>query len=282
MWAVVINSSLVALMDEVKHSLEICELEISTPGPHLLTLCFFEFPPLALVGSRFMYGNICKEWVPTSKHHAQSRSSRGCHLPFYSPTISTIALPFNRGVGMKSQFLYAMVISIPALLSAIPTGVRNVPWVDWGPSSTHMTGTNLLLSAGPFWITNLPPLEVRRYDLRRTQYIQSTAEDTSSLQSWPLNPDTVKVVGNSFDTRMPYREVRAPAGDSDMESQESIMDDSTDVVFDREWIIVVTAVLVSSVYTSLKHYGDSLMTCANRDRECFSPCTMLVNHWHKL
>jgi len=51
LWATVVNSSLVALIDEVEHRLEICKLEIPTPGPYLQTLCFFDLPPLASVAS---------------------------------------------------------------------------------------------------------------------------------------------------------------------------------------------------------------------------------------
>jgi len=128
-WATVVNSSLVALIDEVEHRLEICKLEIPTSGPYLQTLCFLDLPPLASVASLFVVA-ISKEWVPTSKHHAQSRSSRGCHLPFFSPTIGTIALHYEEETAVGRRF-YAMIISVPALLSAISTGVRSVPWVEW-------------------------------------------------------------------------------------------------------------------------------------------------------
>jgi hypothetical protein len=245
LWIAVIDSSLVALINEVEHSLEICKLETPTPGAYLQTLCFFELPPLASVASLFV-SSILKEWVPTSKHHAQSRSSRGCHLPFYSPTVGTIALRLVYGIGTYRP--YVMIISIPALLSAIPnpTGVRNVPWVDWGPSSTHMLKMATLTPAGPFWITSLMPLEVRRYDLRRTQYIRSTAEEMTSLL-WLLDSDTTEVIVNSFGTHMPYRDARAPASDREISC-------SADIVADREWVVVIKPLdAVSSAYTSLKH-----------------------------
>ena len=56
----------------------------------------------------------------------------------------------------------------------------------------------------------------------------------------------------------------------------------SDIVADREWIVVVASLPVSSVYTLLKHYDGSLVTCANRGREMFSLCTMQVKPWHKL
>jgi len=175
--------------------------------------------------------------------------------------------------------MYAMIISVPALLSAISTGVRSVPWVEWGPSSTHMFKMGPgLKSAGPFWITDTWRLEVRRYDLRRTPYIQSTAEDTSSLQSPPLNPDTVEGVWNSFETHMPYHDARVPASDGNILRLANI-------VADREWWIRVEPLNVSSVYTSLKHSSDSLTTCADRglgERELLSPCIVQVKHWHEL
>jgi len=246
-WATVINNSLVALMDEVEHRLEICKLEIPTPGPYLQTLCFFDLPPFVRSIACLFVSGIHKEYVPTSKHHAQSRSSRGCHLPFYSHTIGTIALRLQFAIGMTAYHSYALIISVPALLSTIPTGVRNVPWADWAPSSTHMFKITVLKPAGPFWITSLLPLEVRRYDMRHTQFIQSTAEDTSSLQS-PLCPGTIDGVWNSLKTHMPYRDVRVPASDRDIYR-------SADIVADREWVVVVKPLDVSSVYTSLKHYG---------------------------
>ena len=252
--ATVVNG-LVALIDDFEHRLEICKLEIPTPGPYLQTLCFFDLPPVASVGSLFVAA-IYKEWVPTSKHHAQSRSSRGCHLPFYSPTIGTIALRLHYEMGAMVHCMYAMIISVPALLSAIPTGVRSVlwakcvPWVKWGPSSTHIFKIRTaLIPAGPFWVTSTLPLEVRRYDLRRTPYIQSTAEDTSSLQSRPLNPDTVKGAWNTF---MPYRDARVPASGRNLCH-------SVDIVADREWWIVVESSDVSSVYTAEAFTGEVIV-----------------------
>jgi len=216
-WAAVINSSSVALIDEVEHRVEICKLEIPTLGPYLQTLCFFDLPPLVRSVSSLFVSGIHKEYVPTSRHHAQSRSSRGCHLPFYSHTIGTIALRLQFALGMTVYHSYALIISIPALLSAIPTGVRNVPWVDWAPSSAHMFKIMTLKPAGPFWITSTLglPLEVRRYDLWHTQSIQSTAEDTSSLQP-PISPGTIDGDWNSLKTHISYRDVRVPAGDRDI------------------------------------------------------------------
>jgi len=245
-WAAVIDSSLVALIDEVEHRLEICKLETPTLGPYLQTLCFFDLPSLVGSVASLFVSRIQKEYVPTSKHHAQSRSSRGCHLPFYSHTIGTIALRLQFALGMTVYHSYALIISIPALLSAIPTGVRNVPWADWAPSSTHMFKIMTLKPAGPFWITSLLPLEVRRYDLPHTLSIQSTAEDTSSLQQ-PLSPGTIEGAWNNLKTH-PYRDTRVPASDGDIYR-------SADIVADREWVIVVKPLDVSSVYTSLKHYG---------------------------
>lgn len=246
-WAAVINSSLVALIDGAEHRLEICKLEIPTLGPYLQTLCFFDLPPLVRSVASLFVSGIHKEYVPTSRHHAQSRSSRGCHLPFYSHTIGTIALRLQFALGMTVYHSYALIISVPALLSAIPTGVRNMPWVDWAPSSADMFKIMTLKPAGPFWITSLLPLEVRRYDLRHTQSIQSTAEDTSPIQP-PLGPGTIEGVWNSLKTHISYRDIRVPAGDRDIYRY-------ADIVADREWVIVVKPLDVSSVYTSLKHYG---------------------------
>ncbi len=182
--AVVISSSLIALIRDRENSLEICELEIASPAPRLQTLCFLELP-LLVPGASLYLSTVHREWVPTSASYTRSRSSRGYHLPFYSSTIGMIVLGLGYPLRRGFYHSYAIVISVESLLSAIrPDG--NVPWVDWGPSGTHLfetRTTQYLIPIGPFLITDPLSLVVRHYDLWHTQYTQSTAEDSSSLQS---------------------------------------------------------------------------------------------------
>lgn len=182
--AVSIDSSLVSLVDDCENRLEICKLELD-PVPRLQTLCFLGLPPLAPGASNVLFGAV-SEWVPTSKYYARTRSSRGCHLPFYSSAVGTIALQFQYHLPeshWQDFDTYALIISVAALVSVIPTDARNVPWEDWGPSSTHFynVGPTRLISVGPFWIPNFESV-VRQYDLRRTQCTQSMAGHKLSIQ----------------------------------------------------------------------------------------------------
>jgi len=233
--AVSINSSLVSLIDSraCENRLEICKLEIG-PVPRLQTLCFLELPPLTSGTSRFLIRHE-KEWVPTSKSYMRTRSSRGYHLPFYSSTIGTIALRFGYQPHRGLEDPHVLVISVAALISAIPTDVRNVPWEDWGPSSTHLFETTAhLRSLGPFWITDRPSLVVRQYDLRHTWHTQSMAGDEPSLQSRPPIVDSKGIFRYDIKTQLPYRDVM-------MENKD--LRDSYCIVADREWVVGVTSLV---------------------------------------
>jgi hypothetical protein len=227
----VIDSNLIGLIKEEMNRLEICRLETSPPSPRLQTACFLELPPLMTVTSIDLYGAI-KEWVPTSRQYTQCRSSRGHHIPFYSPTVGTIALTLHYHTARGFSSLYRMIISVAGLLSVIRTGVRNIPWVDWGPSSTHLFETTLLNAAGPFWITGFSPLVFRDYGLMRTRYTQSMAEDTSSLQSRPsvFSTQVFDRHGgpNNIETYLPYRDIVANHLNFRRFNR---------VMADREWIV---------------------------------------------
>jgi len=232
--AVSINSSLVLLVEDYENRLEICKLELG-PIPRLQTLCFLELPPLAPGVSNFFLEAIM-EWVPTSKSYARTRSSRGYHLPFYSSAIGTIALRFQYHLPLTFQFIdsCSLIINVAALVSVLPTDARNVPWEDWGPSSTHLfeLGRTRLTSVGPFWITDYQSPVVRQYDLRRTRYTQLMAGPKSSLQ-WPPF-DSIKKFQYSIETHLPYRDVM-------MENKDLYQSD--DIVADREWVVGVPAVV---------------------------------------
>ena len=232
---IVIDSSLIALIREKLNRIEIYRLEVypSPSVPLLQTVCFLELPPVTPITSvTWLFS--ATEWVPTSRHYKQSRSSREYHIPFYSSTVGTIGLRLHYRVASLYSFKYTMIISIVGLLSAIRTGVHNIPWVDWGPSITHYFREDLSRTAGPFWIMGLSPLTVRGYGLICMGYIESMAEDMSSLQSrsQPVVFST-KVCGkhwveNQVETHLPYRDIVANDLHVDVDGF---------VLADREWIV---------------------------------------------
>jgi hypothetical protein len=128
-----------------------------------------------------------------------------------------------------------MIISVQALLSAIHTDVCNVPWEDWGPSSTHLfekrTRTiRYLIPVGPFLITNPSSLVVRHYDLWHTHYTQSTAEDLSLSQSRAPPFISAEAFQPNVETNLPYR---------DVVMDEIDLYDRAYIVADREWVVRV-------------------------------------------
>jgi hypothetical protein len=224
-------------MKDFENSLEICKLEINSPSPHLKTLCHLEFPPLT-EGINFASCGACTEWVPTSKDYAQYRSSRGFHSPFYSSTVRTLGLRLSYSNQERDipPYTCSMIINLADLLSAIPTDLCNVPWTDWGPSNTHIF-EGWLQPAGPFWITDISPLVVRRYDLPSTwptPYTQSMAMDTSSLQPEPPVRSSTEVScsfwkAGKVKTNLPYHDVVVHS--IQVDNHIGFM------VADREWLV---------------------------------------------
>jgi hypothetical protein len=104
-----------------------------------------------------------------------------------------------------------MIVNIAALISAIPTDVRIVPWVDWGPSCTHVGEASQLVPAGPFWITDISPLVVREFDVLNMWCTQSTTADESSHTGLPVFSSTEVSCGfwkaGKVRTNLPYRDV---------------------------------------------------------------------------
>jgi hypothetical protein len=229
-----------ALMTDTGNHLVVCKLEISPSGPCLQTVCILELPPLSS-GTSAILSDILMEWVPTSKDHTRSRPPRRVHIPFYSSRVGTIALLLEYNVsteGHHGPHRFTMVISVQTLLSVIRTGIRNVPWVEWGPSSAHLFESSTpLKTAGPSWVINLSPLIVRDYGPMRMLYSEPTVE-TSPLQSQPLVLST-NVHGGHWETKgiethLPYRDV--VANDLDFGHFRCIM-------ADREWIIGIMGVV---------------------------------------
>jgi len=186
---------------------------------------------------------VFKEWVPTSKHFARSRSLRGCHVPFYSSAVGTIGFDLhydtlkdlNTPKELGQRFLlYGIVISVAGLLSVIHTRVRHISWVDWGPSITHLFDRTAPISAGPFWITKLSPLVVRDYGIMCAPHAEPTVEDTSLLHSRPPVSSTevfeTHWEPNTVETQLPYREL--VANDLDFSQFDRVK-------ADREWFIGV-------------------------------------------
>jgi hypothetical protein len=216
-------------------------------------MCFLDLPPLTSEASCVLSMAI-KEWVPTSKHHARSSSSRKHHVPFCSSTVGTITLlldyrTYSKDVGRPVR--YTIIISVAAILSVIraTSGVCNVPWKDWGPSATRIfeLETASLKPVGPFWIMGLSPLVVRDYDLLRTRCTQSTTEDTSSSHPQPPVSSSTEVFGEhweagSVETHLPYRDI--VANDLDLRHFPWIM-------ADREWVVGIMALVRPSLFCGL-------------------------------
>jgi len=135
---------------------------------------------------------------------------------------------------MDNSEQYAFIIGVAALVSAIPTDARNVPWEDWGPSSTHFykMARTLQTSLGPFWIPDYQSPVVRQYDIRRTRYTQSMPGHKSSLRS--SLPFDLKRLQYDIETHLPYRDVM----------MENNLYQSYYIVANREWVVGVPTFMV--------------------------------------
>ena len=231
-------------MHSNKNCIEICKIEIVSPGPHLQTLCLLELPPLRS-NTILVISAVEKEWVRTSKDEDHRQPSREHHIPFRSSRVATLFLALKYGT-CNSACGYGMIVSVAALLSAARSSSDNVsaiPWARWGPPATHIfplrengrPGYSLARPAGPFWIMEDMPLVIRDYNLMRKWRSQSTTENASSLSRPTVAP--TKVIGQHWvdgevETHLPYRNVVA-TGD-----RHRLMHCSNAVV-DREWLVGV-------------------------------------------
>jgi hypothetical protein len=183
-----------------------------------------------------------EEWVPTSKNYAQSRSSRESHAHFYSSTVGTVALFLDYRLPGQNCLVhrYALIIDVEALLYTIRTGARNVPWVDWGPSTTHLFKTTLLCPAGPSWMTSLSPPVLRQYYPRRTRYTQSMLADAPSSSRAGSQVFSSAEVSDklwdecSIETKLPYRDVVV----NDLTLLQ--MGHFLQILADREWVVGIS------------------------------------------
>ena len=222
------------LMKDDGNRLEVCKLDITSPGPCLQTTCFLELPPM-ISGVSVVLSWIFAEWVPTSKNYARSRSSRATHAHFYSSTVGTIALFLDYRISKQTYrgpSTYVLVIDVEALLYTIRSDVRNVPWADLGPSSTHFFKRSLGGPVGPSWITGISPPVIRQYYPRRTRYTQSMLENTSS--SSRTGPQVFSSTEGSLwsecsiETNLPYRDVMV----NDLN-----LGHVRQILADREWVV---------------------------------------------
>ena len=233
-------------MKDGGNCLEVLKLEITSPDPCLQTICFLGLPPLMPGVSVELSWNL-DEWVPTSKNYAQSRSSRASHAHFYSSAVGTIALFLYYRLPGQTYLAhrYTLIIDVEALLYTIRTGAHNVPWADWGPSSTHLFKTILLYPAGPSWMTSLSPPVLRQYYPRRTRYMQSIlADESSSSRAGPQVFCSTEVSDKiwdecSIETKLPYRDIVV----NDLNPSQ--LGHFQQIFADREWVIRVTTGMTS-------------------------------------
>ena len=278
---VVINPNLIAQLvsgDDSDEGLEISELEYDSV--QLRTVCFLRLPQFPRPVDATPEVSFIKEWVQTSEHSQPASSERHRHVPFRSSSLGTINIfldyvaPTSKGVEGDSR-KYVMIVSVAAIISAILSdGRREVAWEDWGPAGTHIfpleEGAMLPMSAGPFWIANFLPLEVRDYDSLRTQYLRSTKEDsdTSSSSSRSVYSSTRLAAelgeGDEIETHLPYRSFTA---------KEPKLPSFDKAVADREWIVTISSVVrhVLSIYI----IRDPILTkiyAPHRIRQPITPC----------
>lgn len=265
-----INPNLIAQLvsgdDSDDNGLEICELEYDPV--QLQTVCFLRLPQFPCRVDAIPEVSFTKEWVQTSEHHvAQSQpasSGRQGHVPFRSSSLDTINILFDYVAPTRKETVggdsrkYVMIVSVAAIISAVLSGgLREVPWEDWGPAGTHIfpleKGATPPMSAGPFWITNFSPLEVRDYDSLRMQYLRPTKEDSSvsspSSSSCFVYSSTRLAdelgEGNGIETHLPYRSFTA---------KEPKLGGFGKAVADREWVVTISSVVRRVLSICILHH----------------------------
>jgi hypothetical protein len=285
---VVINRNLIAQLvsgDDSDNSLEICKLDYDPV--HLTTVCFLTLPRSPRPMDAIPEVSLTKEWVPTLERAAWERLG---HVPFRSSSLGTInilldyVVPTNNEGFKGESRKYVMIVSFATIISAVfSDGCREVPWEEWGPAGAHMfpleEGATLPMSAGPFWITNFSPLEVRDYDSLRTQYLGPTKEDkdtsasSSSSSSRSVFSSTRLATelgeGNEIETHLPYRSFTA---------KEPKLGSFDKAVADREWIVTISFLVrcVLSIYV-MRDLLLTILYAFCRIRQLITPCTVWDN-----
>ena len=245
------DNSLIALIKSATKSIEICKLQFGSAHPTLHTLCFLRLPifkftnPISVTVSSM-------EWTPTLKSQARTEfqtSSRRRPFPFRSYKTSTIGLTFGFRTRDEDFSQYSMFVSVEALLSAARSGVRHVPWDDWGPAGTRILPlgqSSPPTSAGPLWMIDHAPLVVHDYSSLRARYmIKRKRKSSSSIPSYPsLGPPSTKLLGEHWaggeiETNLPFCKFVA----SDISFEHVLQ-----VVADREWVVVISQRVLCSIY----------------------------------
>ena len=243
------ENELIALIKTATNSIEVCKLQFASTLPTLHTLCFLGLPinkftnpvPITVSGM---------EWTPNLKLQDRTESqtsSRRRPFPFRSYKAGTIGLTFSFRTRDEGVGQYSMFVSVEALLSAARSGVRHVPWDDWGPAGTRILPLENITpptSAGPFWITNYAPLVVHDYSSLRASYIKREYKSLPSIPSYPsLGPPSTKLLGEHWEegeieTNLSFR--KFVAGDI-------LFERVLQVVADREWVVVISRTVFFSV-----------------------------------
>ncbi|KAH8986138.1 hypothetical protein EDB92DRAFT_1288317 [Lactarius akahatsu] len=235
------DNSLIALIKCATNSIELCKLQFIFGQPCLHSLCFLRLPIFKYTNPISVFTNGI-EWIPTSKPQDRTRTSRERSFPFRPYRAGTIGLTLSYRTGDGAR-QYSMFVSIGALLSVAHSGVRHVPWADWGPAGTRILplGNGILpRPAGPFWITNYAPLVVRDYDTLRARYIKKKKKKkkmTIPTTGEPsLGPPSTTLFGKHWregevKTHLPFRKFVAGGPSFKRVVQ---------VVADREWVVVIS------------------------------------------
>ena len=212
------------------------------------------------------------EWISTLKPEDRMRSqtSRERPFPFRSYRAGSIGLILKFGTVGKRFRKFAMFISVEALLSAVRSRLRHVPWTRWGPTATRIFPLEdcVVMPAGPFWITSYAPLVVRDYNSLRARSMEKTM---SSIPPNPsLGPPSIKLFGEHWEggelnTHLPFREI--VSGNLSFERV-------VQVVADREWFVVISDEVRFFMHL---HASEKPIMCPDREMErepILLPCTM--------
>ena len=125
-----------------------------------------------------------------------------------------------------------MMISVAALLSAIRFDVPSVPWVDWGPSCTHISYRTSQTPAGPFWIA-IPELSViRDYGPLRVRYAQSKMDPHQAVD-YEREMSNGYLEASKVETYLPYNDMQNETS-RDLSRFQSLL-------ANREWIVGVAS-----------------------------------------
>ncbi|KAH9041290.1 hypothetical protein EDB85DRAFT_1469861 [Lactarius pseudohatsudake] len=125
-------NNLIALIKSFSNTIYICRLQFGSADPCLHSLCFLRLP-----GNPSRVHERCG--VDTDFEASRSNgipiSLGGDHFPSAPTELVLLGSPSvtEPETGTRQ---YSMFVSIGALLSAAHSGVRHVPWADWGPAGT--------------------------------------------------------------------------------------------------------------------------------------------------